>query len=139
MATAFSDPRVTLMYDDAARYLLNEGSQQNYDVIICDSSDPVGPAETLFRFDFFASMHNALAPEGIMCTQGECMWLHLDLIKNVLYNNILYKLLYTVQKIEEDYLQYSTSIHPILFIVLYFLLFSKYITCSILYRLSTFS
>ena len=83
MATAFADPRVTLMYDDAARYLLNEGSQQNYDVIICDSSDPVGPAETLFHFDFFASMHNALAPEGVMCTQGECMWLHLDLIKNV--------------------------------------------------------
>ena len=30
------------MYDDAARYLREEGSKQGYDVIICDSSDPVG-------------------------------------------------------------------------------------------------
>ena len=53
-------------------------------MIICDSSDPVGPAEALFKPDFFLSMKNALAPGGIICTQGECLWLHLDLIANVL-------------------------------------------------------
>ena len=74
-----------LIFDDAARYL-REGSLENYDVIICDSSDPVGPAETLFEPAFFKSMHNALAPGGIVCTQGECLWLHLDLIARVLGN-----------------------------------------------------
>ena len=71
LSTAFDDPRLTLMYDDAARYLKNEGKLQQYDVIICDSSDPVGPAETLFRSEFFASMYDALSPNGIMCTQGK--------------------------------------------------------------------
>ena len=70
LSTAFDDPRITLMYDDAARYLQQEGKQQQYDVIICDSSDPVGPAETLFRSEFFFSMYEALSPSGIMCTQG---------------------------------------------------------------------
>lgn len=31
-------------------------------------------------------MHDALGPNGIVCTQGECQWLHLDLIANVLSN-----------------------------------------------------
>jgi len=55
-----------------------------YDVIICDSSDPVGPAETLFRPQFYESMQRALNDTGILCTQGECQWLHLDIIGNVL-------------------------------------------------------
>jgi spermidine synthase len=50
------------MFDDAARYLKNEGKSQGYDVIICDSSDPVGPAEVLFQPEFFTSMRDALAP-----------------------------------------------------------------------------
>ena len=84
LTLAYGDPRLKLMFCDAAKYLLEDGPGQNYDVIICDSSDPVGPAEDLFKPQFFVSMHNALSPTGILCTQGECMWLHLDLIKQVL-------------------------------------------------------
>ena len=29
-------------------------------------------------------MKNALNPTGVLCTQGECMWLHLDLIAGVI-------------------------------------------------------
>jgi spermidine synthase len=84
LANSFNDPRLTLMIDDAAKYLSEEGSKQQYDVIICDSSDPVGPAEVLFEAPFFKSMNNALNPNGgVLCTQGECMWLHLDLIEKV--------------------------------------------------------
>jgi spermidine synthase len=35
------------------------------------------------RQPFFANMHRALRPGGVVCTQGECLWLHLDLIKEV--------------------------------------------------------
>lgn len=86
MSTAFHDPRVTLIFDDAAKYLREQGAAQRYDVIICDSSDPVGPAETLFRPEFFQSIYDSLATGGIFCTQGECLWLHLELIANVLQN-----------------------------------------------------
>ena len=102
-ATSFDDPRLTLVHADAAAYLkaivdgqgdssdpaiaaaLKRRSSQwpGYDVIIVDSSDPVGPAETLFAPAFYDSMKAALAPNGIVCTQGECLWLHLPLIAKV--------------------------------------------------------
>jgi len=44
----------------------------------------VGPAETLFQPVFYESLKGALAPGGVVCCQGECMWLHLELIGNVL-------------------------------------------------------
>ena len=84
MATAFNDPRLTLTIDDAAKYLKDLGGEGNYDVIICDSSDPVGPAAVLFEHAFFKDMHSNLSPTGVLCTQGECMWLHLDLIHSVM-------------------------------------------------------
>ena len=49
-----------------------------------DSSDPVGPAEALFRPEFYATMKSVLAPGGVISTQGECMWLHLKLISDVI-------------------------------------------------------
>mmetsp|Transcript_18676 Transcript_18676/g.24314 ORF Transcript_18676/g.24314 Transcript_18676/m.24314 type:complete len:314 (+) Transcript_18676:67-1008(+) len=83
MATAFNDPRLNLVHDDAAKFL-KQGDLVKYDVIIVDSSDPVGPAETLFAPEFYNSMKDALNPNGVICCQGECMWLHLDLIEGVL-------------------------------------------------------
>ena len=83
MATSFEDPRLTLIHDDAAKFLTAE-DHKLYDVIIVDSSDPVGPAETLFKPEFYEAMAAALKPNGIICTQGECMWLHLELISKVL-------------------------------------------------------
>ena len=81
-ATAFGDPRVTLVHADAAEYVKDQ--QGTYDVVIVDSSDPVGPAETLFTAAFYTSLRHAMRPGAIMCNQGECMWLHLDLIGEAL-------------------------------------------------------
>mmetsp|Transcript_17632 Transcript_17632/g.21365 ORF Transcript_17632/g.21365 Transcript_17632/m.21365 type:complete len:328 (-) Transcript_17632:56-1039(-) len=82
MATAFRDERLTLLHEDGAVFL--ETTEKKFDVIIVDSSDPVGPAESLFEETFFAQAKSALAPGGILTTQGECMWLHLNLISDVL-------------------------------------------------------
>mmetsp|Transcript_12104 Transcript_12104/g.31663 ORF Transcript_12104/g.31663 Transcript_12104/m.31663 type:complete len:265 (-) Transcript_12104:295-1089(-) len=81
-ATAFDDPRLELVFDDAAKFV--ETRPSTYDVVIVDSSDPVGPAETLFTSTFYAGLMRALRPGGIICNQGECQWLHLDLIGKVL-------------------------------------------------------
>ena len=43
----------------------------------------MGPAETLFRPEFYEKMAAALNPGGVICCQGECMWLHLELIGKV--------------------------------------------------------
>ena len=77
-ATAFGDERVTLVHADAAAYVKDKAGE--YDVLIVDSSDPVGPAETLFTASFYQSLRAAMKPNAIMCNQGECIWLHLDLI-----------------------------------------------------------
>ena len=77
-ATCFDDPRLTLVHADAAQYVSDK--KDAYDVVIVDSSDPIGPAETLFTSSFYASLRAAMRPNAIMCNQGECLWLHLPLI-----------------------------------------------------------
>ena len=48
MAIGFSDPRVTLHICDGIKFV-QDTPEDTYDVIIVDSSDPVGPAEVLFE------------------------------------------------------------------------------------------
>ena len=56
-------------------------TRENYfDVIIVDCSDPIGPAATLFEESFYLKKRKALRDGGVICSQAECMWLHLDLI-----------------------------------------------------------
>ncbi|KAI8929448.1 S-adenosyl-L-methionine-dependent methyltransferase, partial [Entophlyctis helioformis] len=82
MAAGFQHPKVNVHVGDGFEYLKNHPG--SYDVIITDSSDPVGPAEALFGETFYDLMRQSLTPGGIICTQGECQWLHLPLIKGVL-------------------------------------------------------
>ncbi|KIY66865.1 saccharopine dehydrogenase [Cylindrobasidium torrendii FP15055 ss-10] len=78
MSELLSSPKVTVFIGDGFKFLAdNEGT---YDVIITDSSDPVGPAESLFQKPYFQLLHDALTPGGSISTQAECLWLHLPLI-----------------------------------------------------------
>jgi len=93
-ACGYDDPRVKIHCGDGAAFMRERKAE--FDVILVDSSDPVGPAETLFQAEFYQCMRDALKPNGIVCTQGECQWLHLGLIKNLLdfskkiFNNVQY-------------------------------------------------
>jgi spermidine synthase len=82
MAAGFLHPKVTVIITDGFAYL--QQHQGLYDVIITDSSDPVGPAESLFTDEFFKLLKGGVREGGVVCTQGECMWLHLPLIKKVM-------------------------------------------------------
>lgn len=79
LACGYDDPRVTVKIMDGAQFMKEH--QNSFDVIITDSSDPIGPASVLFETPFYNAMHGALREGGIVCTQGECMWLHVHLIK----------------------------------------------------------
>lgn len=79
LAQGFDDPRVKVHIYDGAKFM--EEHKDAFDVIITDSSDPVGPASVLFETPFYNSMYGCLREGGIVCTQGECIWLHLDLIQ----------------------------------------------------------
>jgi len=80
MAVGFDDPRVHLHICDGIKFV-QDAEEGTYDAIIVDSSDPVGPAEVLFEKPFFEALHSAVRPGGIVCTQAESLWLHLDIIK----------------------------------------------------------
>jgi spermidine synthase len=83
LASAFGDARVRVVHQDGAQFL--DDAAQPFDVVIVDSSDPVGPAESLFQERFFARCRRALCPDrGVLCMQGECIWLHLPLIGQML-------------------------------------------------------
>lgn len=82
MAAGYDDPRVKVNIGDGCKFL--ENSNNEYDVIIVDSSDPIGPAEVLFEKPFYVNMRKALREGGLISTQGECQWLHLELIERLL-------------------------------------------------------
>jgi len=81
MSTHFEDPRLKLHIDDGCKFLQTKDGE--FDVIIVDSSDPIGPAEVLFEKPFYQSMRKALREGGLVCTQAECLWLHIDIISNL--------------------------------------------------------
>ncbi|MEE4329542.1 MAG: polyamine aminopropyltransferase [Wenzhouxiangella sp.] len=76
------DPRAELIFDDGLAHVrrLEPGS---VDVIIVDSTDPIGPAEGLFGPAFVADCYAALADGGIMVQQSESPLLHRDLIAGI--------------------------------------------------------
>lgn len=82
MATSFQNPKLSLHIMDGFEFMKQHQGQ--FDVIITDSSDPIGPAASLFQKSYYERMKTALKPGGIVCCQGECVWLHLDLIKGML-------------------------------------------------------
>ncbi len=76
------DPRAELMFDDGVAYMANcpAGS---VDVVIVDSTDPVGPGEGLFNKAFYESCFKALKDDGILVQQSESPLMQLDLINEM--------------------------------------------------------
>lgn len=81
MAEALDHPKVTVFIGDGFQFLKDK--KDYFDVIITDSSDPEGPAAALFERSYFELLKNALREGGSISTQGECVWLHLPLIKSL--------------------------------------------------------
>jgi spermidine synthase len=74
----FDDPRVQVHYEDGAAFVAQAASQ--YDVVIVDSTDPLGPGETLFGEPFHTSLRHALAAGGLLAAQGESIYLHPEVV-----------------------------------------------------------
>ena len=81
-ACGFDDPRVSVHVADGAEFARN--SPGAYDLILVDSTDPIGPAEVLFQRPFFETLSNALKPGGVVVTQCMAIYLHLNMIRNLI-------------------------------------------------------
>ena len=81
LANSFSDDRVKIYYEDGNKFIKKH--QNEYDLILVDSSDPIGPAEVLFKKEFYQSMYHALNERGIIVSQAESFFYHKKIIKNL--------------------------------------------------------
>ena len=76
------DPRAQLLFDDGIAYMKN-AAPDSVDVVIVDSTDPVGPAEGLFNEAFYQTCFKALRQGGILVQQSEPPLTQLPLIKSM--------------------------------------------------------
>ena len=67
-AGAFDDPRLDLVIDDGVNFVRT--TEETFDVIISDSTDPVGPGEVLFGSPFYEGVKRCLNPGGVFVAQN---------------------------------------------------------------------
>jgi len=65
---AFDDQRVKLVIQDGTQFV--KETQDTFDVIICDTTDPIGPGKVLFSSEFYADCKKILNPEGLISMQN---------------------------------------------------------------------
>jgi len=70
LSAAFEHPKLELIIGDGIKYV-EEAPDASFDLIIVDSTDPIGPAEGLFSYDFYTHAHRILKTQGILVTQSE--------------------------------------------------------------------
>ena len=68
-ACRLDDPRLTIHYEDGLKFIRSR--QEEYDLIIVDSTDPFGPGEGLFTREFYGNCYKALKEDGILINQHE--------------------------------------------------------------------
>jgi spermidine synthase len=68
IARAFNDPHVKLIIGDGIKYV--HDTEMKFDLVIIDSTDPVGPAEGLFDRKFYTDLKRILNRGGIVVTQS---------------------------------------------------------------------
>ena len=77
-ACGFDDKRLNIYYQDGLKFV--RGVENEYDIIIVDSTDPFGPGEGLFTKEFYGNCFKALTEDGIMVNQHESPFYHDDAI-----------------------------------------------------------
>lgn len=80
IAVALSgNPKVHVHIADGIQWV--QGHEAEYDVVIIDSSEPIGPGEGLFTANFYASVHRCLTGDGILVAQTESPWVNAQVIQ----------------------------------------------------------
>ncbi|GIP46068.1 polyamine aminopropyltransferase [Paenibacillus sp. J45TS6] len=81
IAGGLEDPRVEVLVNDGFMHIHDH--KNTYDVIMVDSTEPVGPAANLFTRGFYQGIYEALKEDGIFVAQTDNPWFKADLIQSV--------------------------------------------------------
>lgn len=76
IACKLEDERVHIHYEDGLKFVRSK--EDDYDLIIVDSTDPFGPGEGLFTKEFYGNCYKALHEDGIMVNQHESPFYEAD-------------------------------------------------------------
>jgi len=82
-----NDPRAHLLWQDGIKWI-KAAPQGSIDVLIIDSTDPVGPAEGLFAVDFYKDCNRALGANGILVQQSESPLFHSNSIIKKIHQDL---------------------------------------------------
>ena len=80
----FDDPRFNLVITDGRKFAAE--SPERFDVIIIDSTDPIGPGEVLFTSQFYSDCKRLLNDGGVLVTQNGVPYFQADELRNTVYN-----------------------------------------------------
>lgn len=75
-SSKLEDERVKMHFEDGIKFIVDK--ENVYDLIIVDSTDPIGPGEGLFTLDFYKNCHKALSEHGILINQHESPYYERD-------------------------------------------------------------
>lgn len=78
----FNNPKLKILTEDGVDFV--KTTKQKYDVIIVDSSDPIGPATPLFNTSFYKDIYSILSDNGIVVSQCESPYYHRDMQETLL-------------------------------------------------------
>jgi spermidine synthase len=81
LSSAFDDERVTCYWEDGVSFV--KETENEYDIIIVDSTDPFGPGEGLFTTDFYTDCYNRLSSIGILVNQSESPQWTADYVRGI--------------------------------------------------------
>ncbi len=81
VSSGLADPRVHLQVEDGIAWVSK--AKARYDVVLVDSTDPVGPAKGLIEKSFFQDVHASLKEDGIMVAQSESPFFHAPTIQKI--------------------------------------------------------
>ncbi len=81
LSRGLEEERVEVLFEDGLKHI--KSRENAYDVILVDSTEPVGPAVGLFTREFYQDIYQALKPQGILVAQTESPFFNGDLIRSV--------------------------------------------------------
>lgn len=83
IAGKLDDPKVEVLVEDAIEYI--KGKEDEFDIVLIDSTDPMGPGEGLFTEEFYTNVKKSLKKGGIVAAQSESPVVNKEEIKKM-YN-----------------------------------------------------
>jgi spermidine synthase len=82
LCSANADPRAEIVFADGIKWV-HDAEPESLDIIIIDSTDPIGPAEGLFSAPFYKQCRRALKPSGLLVQQSESPLIHMRILKGM--------------------------------------------------------